>query len=63
MDTYNGPRFGKDADPERNGTPVTVAQCECITCADMGAWLTETHYHVTFSDGMSRGHVPARWLK
>lgn len=64
MLTYNGPRFGKDADLERNGTPITVAPCQCITCRDMGAWLTEPHHIVTFvADCMSRGHVPARWVK
>lgn len=62
--TFNGPRFGRDAQPERNGTPITTSPCQCITCRDMGAWLTEPHYVVTFTeDGSSIAHAPARWVR
>lgn len=63
MGTYNGPRFGPDAQPERNGTTITVAPCACLTCRDMGARLSEPHHVVTFSDGIMVGHVPARHVK
>lgn len=61
--TFDGPRFGRDALPERNGSAVTTEPCPCVTCGDMGAWLTEPHYRVTFSDGVSIAHAPARWIK
>lgn len=61
---FNGPRFGRDAMVERNGTPVTVETCECPTCRDLGAWLSEPVLRITFTDdGASIAHAPARWVK
>jgi hypothetical protein len=61
--TFRGPRFGGDARPERDGQRLMAEPCRCLTCVDMGAWLTERHFHITFTaDGVSCGHVPARWL-
>ena len=60
--TFNGPRLGKDAHPDRNGTEVTTSECQCLTCRDLGPWLNEPHCVITFTaDGVSIGHAPARW--
>ena len=59
---WRAPRFAWAAMPERVGMWVTVHPCTCLTCRQVGAHLTEPHHRITFDDGVSREHTPARYL-
>lgn len=59
---FQGPRFGWNARPDRDGQWVSVYPCTCLTCRQMGAHLTEPHHSITFPDGVTVGHQPSRYL-
>ena len=61
--TFQGPRFGPHAQPDRDGMTAEAGDCRCTTCRAAGPFLAEPHHEVTFPDGVSIGHVPASHLR